>query len=87
MREMATAEGAPFKFAFKVLGKYEARLAGNEPHISLNVSAGRNDNLVFCGTLTLSEAEWSALKGQLAEGHSQVTIEIDERHLQGAESE
>ena len=80
MVEMGSDEASSFKFAFKVLGHYEARLAGNEPHVTLNVSAGRGDNLVFCGTLTLSEEEWTALKRQFTEGSNQVAIEIDEGH-------
>lgn len=54
-----------FRYVFKVLGQYEARLDGNQPHVTLNVLAGRNDHLVFCGTLTMSEAEWHALREHL----------------------
>jgi len=51
-----------FKYVFRVLGRYEARLAGNEPHVTLNVLAGRDGHVVFCGTLTMSEAEWDGLR-------------------------
>jgi hypothetical protein len=54
------------RFRFKVLRKYDARLRGNEPHVTLNVLAGEDDHLVFCGTLTMSEREWAALKERLA---------------------
>lgn len=52
-------------FKFKVLGRYEARLSGNEPHVTLSVLAGQDGHLVYCGTLTMSESEWGSLKGQL----------------------
>ena len=68
-----------FKFVFKVLGKYEARLAGNEPHVTLNVLAGSDDHPVFCGTLTMSESEWTALKDHLAlSGTVDVEVEVQE---------
>ena len=62
---MQTGNGARFRYKFKVLGKYDARLRGNEPHVTLSVLAGRDEHLVYCGTLTMSEAEWDALKGHL----------------------
>ncbi len=49
-----------------MLRKYGARLRGNEPHVTLNVLAGEDDHLVYCGTLTMSEPEWSALKEHLS---------------------
>ena len=55
----------PSNFKFKLLGRYEARLSGNEPHVTLSVQAGENGHLVYCGTLTMSEAEWGSLKEQL----------------------
>ena len=65
-----------FKYVFRVLGRYEARLAGNEPHVTLNVLAGREDHVVFCGTLTMSEAEWDGLRNHLIETPG-TEIEID----------
>jgi hypothetical protein len=40
-----------------MLGRYDARLRGNEPHVTVNLLAGRDDHLVYCGNLTMSEAE------------------------------
>lgn len=58
-----------FTYRFTVLGRYRAQLKGNESHVTVNLRAGRNDHLVHCGTLTMSEAEWahfiSALKRAL----------------------
>ena len=71
--------GPRFKYVFRVLGKYEARLAGNEPHVTLNVLAGEDDHPVFCGTLTMSEPEWEALKKHLVlTGPVDVEVEVQE---------
>ena len=67
-----------FKFVFRMLGKYEARLAGNEPYVTLNVLAGEDDHPVFCGTLTMSESEWETLRDHLersADGNVQVEVQ------------
>lgn len=50
-----------FSYRFAVLGRYQAQLKGNESHVTINMRAGRNDHLVHCGTLTMSEAEWATL--------------------------
>ena len=63
---MVPLSEAPFRYVFRVLGRYEARLEGNEPHVTLNVMAGRDGHTVFCGTLTMSEAEWEGLRRHLA---------------------
>ncbi len=54
-----------FSFKFKILGRHEARLRGNEPHITVAVLAGRGGHLVYCGTLTLAESEWEVLSSSL----------------------
>ena len=54
-----------FSFKFKILGRHEARVRGNEPHITVAVLAGRGDHLVYCGTLTLAESEWDVLSSSL----------------------
>lgn len=54
-----------FSFRFKILGRHEARLRGNEPAITVAVLAGRGDHLVYCGTLTLAESEWDVLSSTL----------------------
>ena len=61
-------EDERFTFRFSVLGRYEARLRGNEPHVTVNVAAGHDDHVVYCGTLTMSEAEWSRLADVLGDG-------------------
>jgi hypothetical protein len=45
-------------FRFSVLGWYPARLKGNETHVTVNMTAGHDDNLAYAGTLTMSESEW-----------------------------
>ena len=57
-----------FRFKATVLGHYEARLKENEPHITVNLLAGPGDHLSYCGTLTMSESEWDALKRVLSRG-------------------
>ena len=47
-------------FRFTVLGRYAARLKGNESHVTVNLAAGHGDHLVYAGTLTMSEGEWAA---------------------------
>lgn len=54
------AEGAEYEFRFTVLGRYTARLKGNESHVTVNLAAGRTGRFVYCGTLTMSEGEWAA---------------------------
>lgn len=60
--------GKGFRYKFTVLGRYDARLRGNEPHVTVNVLAGRGDHFVYCGTLTMSEAEWEVLGEALRRG-------------------
>ncbi len=54
-----------YSFRFKILGRHEARLRGNEPHVTVAVLAGRGDHLVYCGTLTMAEEEWGVLSSTL----------------------
>ncbi len=49
------------RFKFTVLGRYPARLKGNETAVTVNVAAGDENHLVFCGTLTMADSEWEAL--------------------------
>ncbi len=72
MQRAEREEGARFKYAFKFLARSDAHDADNEPAVTINVQAGKEDHLVFCGTLTMSEAEWEALSDhlQLAGGES-----------------
>ena len=75
---MKSGNGGGFKYKFKELGKYDARLRGNEPHVTLSVLAGRDENLVYCGTLTMSEEEWDNLKTHLSESLDE-GFEVEER--------
>lgn len=54
------AMGSEYRFRFTVLGRYSARLKGNESHVTVNLSAGRDEHFVYCGTLTMSDGEWEA---------------------------
>jgi hypothetical protein len=58
-------------FRFVVLGRYPARLKGNEPQVSINVLGGGQGHQAYCGTLTMSEIEWAtfieALKDRLGD--------------------
>jgi hypothetical protein len=75
---MKSANGKRFRYRFKELGKYEARTRGNEPAVTLSVLAGRDDNLVYCGTLTMSEEEWDNLKRHLSDSLEE-DFEVEER--------
>jgi hypothetical protein len=75
---MSKANVGRFKYRFKELGKYEARTRGNEPAVTLSVLAGRDDNLVYCGTLTMSEEEWNNLKKHLSDSLNE-DFEVEER--------
>lgn len=67
-------------FKLSVLGRYPNRLKENEPAVTVNLMAGRNNRLVYAGTLTMSQSEWetfaSALRKSLGDG-----VEIDEGQL------
>lgn len=56
-----------YRFVFSVLGRYTARLKGNESHVTVNLAAGHGQHLVYCGTLTMSEGEWAAFHSALLE--------------------
>jgi hypothetical protein len=49
------------RFKFTILGRYPARLKGNETAVTLNVAAGDEAHIVYAGTLTMSESEWESL--------------------------
>ncbi len=65
------------RYRFTVLGRYPARLRGNQTAVTVNMAAGEGDHLVHCGTLTLSEPEWedfiAALRSSLKGG-----VQIDD---------
>lgn len=49
------------RFLFTILGRYPARMKGNQTAVTVNLAAGEEDHLVHCGTITLAEAELSTL--------------------------
>ena len=57
--------GGRHQFKFTVLGRYPARLQGNEPAVTVNVAVGEPNKVVHAGTLTMSEAEWEELSSVL----------------------
>jgi hypothetical protein len=73
---MRNGDVGRFNYAFKVLGEYEARMEGNETHVTLNVLAGRDEHLVYCGTLTMSLAEWDRLREHLQVPSETIEVEV-----------
>lgn len=55
-----------YRYKFKVLGHHAGELDFSEPQITFTFLAGPDDSLVYCGTLTMAEAEWEVFKGVLA---------------------
>jgi hypothetical protein len=49
------------RFKFTILGRYPARIKGNETAVTLNIAAGDENHLVYCGTLTMAESEFDSL--------------------------
>jgi hypothetical protein len=46
------------QFRITILGRYPARLKGNEPAVTFNVLSGAAGHLSYAGTLTMTEKEW-----------------------------
>jgi hypothetical protein len=65
------------RFKFTILGRYPARLKGNETAVTLNVAAGDENHLVYAGTLTMSDSEWEAFRRALEAGLQQ-PVEVDD---------
>ena len=76
-----TVDPSHYRYRFKVLGRYEATVPGNEPQVTLSVLAGRGDHFVYCGTLTMSEPEWEGLRGHLEHALSDDFEVDDPRHM------
>jgi hypothetical protein len=59
------------RFRFTILGRYPARMRGNQTAVTVNMAAGERGHLVHCGTITLAETEFGtlvqALKASLAD--------------------
>jgi hypothetical protein len=69
------------RFKFTILGRYPARLKGNETAVTLNVAAGDESHIVYAGTLTMSESEWESLLRAL-EGSLGERVEVED-HTEG----
>lgn len=52
-------------FRFSVLGRYPARLKEGQTAVTVNLAAGEEGHLVYCGTLTMDETEWDTLVAAL----------------------
>lgn len=74
------AAGEAIKFRFTLLGSYDAHLRGNEPHVTVNLLGGRGEHLVYCGNLTMSEAEWGLFSEALTRSLGD-DVEIDDRRI------
>jgi hypothetical protein len=59
--------GTRYGFTFVVLGRYPARIKGNQPALTINLLAGTEDHATYCGTLTMSEDEWDTFYWALQE--------------------
>jgi hypothetical protein len=49
------------RFQFTILGRYPARMKGNQTAVTVNMAAGEEGHLVHCGTITLADAEFATL--------------------------
>ncbi len=59
----------PSKYRLRILGRFKARLEGNEDHVTATVLAGPDwEHMSVCGTLTMTEREWSTLCEGLSRG-------------------
>ena len=56
-----------YEFRFVVLGRYPARIKGNQPSLTVNMLAGTEEHATYCGTLTMSEDEWDTFLWALQE--------------------
>lgn len=60
---------AGHRYKLTVLGRYPARLKGNQTAVTANLAAGdHGGHLVHCGTITMSESEWDTLIAALESG-------------------
>lgn len=53
------------RFRLTVLGRYQTEHERSEMAVTVNLVAGRDDHLVHCGTLTMTESEWATFAGAL----------------------
>jgi hypothetical protein len=67
-------------FRLEVLGRYQARLAGNENAVTANLAAGdEHGHVVYAGTITLSESQFRTLVEALRTSLGD-RFELDEFH-------
>jgi hypothetical protein len=66
------------RFKFPILGRYPARMKGNQTAVAVNMVAGEEGHPVHCGTLTLSDAEFGTLVGALRKGLMGAPVEIED---------
>ena len=69
------------RYRFSVLGRYQTPSEGNEAHVTVNLIAGDEGHLTYCGTLTMSESEWETLIEGLRAGLPDAVSVEDPRHL------
>jgi hypothetical protein len=66
------AKDRKYRYQFSILGRYPARMKGNESAVTVNMRTGHDEHLTFAGTLTMTEDEWKtlvdALKYSLRDG-------------------
>jgi creatinine amidohydrolase/Fe(II)-dependent formamide hydrolase-like protein len=67
-------------FRLEVLGRYQARLPGNENAVTANLAAGdEHGHVVYAGTITLSESQFRTLVEALRSSLGD-RFEVDEFH-------
>lgn len=67
-------------FRMEVLGRYQARMPGNENAVTANLAAGdEHGHVVYAGTITLSEAQFETLVEALRSSLGD-RFELDESH-------
>lgn len=54
-----------YRFRFEVLGRYPARTKGGVSAVTVNLASGPADRLVFAGTFTMSDDEWTSFVSAL----------------------
>lgn len=69
---------AGFRYRFRVISTSRPPRETNDAAVTLNLLAGRDDHLIYCGTLTMSEPEWFNLKQALT-GVSGEAFEFEDR--------
>ncbi len=67
-------------FRLEVLGRYQARLPGNENAVTANLAAGdEHGHVVYAGTITVSESQFDTLVEALRSSLGD-KFELDELH-------